>query len=312
MSEPDPNEFGVVHAALRARRVAAEAAQQAQWQDETEYWAGRPLLERRVGWRDAGCPRFLYKYRGAIHHDEGARRASDILLRHQLWLADVSHYEDTQDSRIDYRVTLSGEALREEMEAFMRRIGPANRFKAARLVSDRVIADPMALMKSLNDGAERMLSAWGICSLAANARSIRMWNEYSDAEQGVCFQFMPAEDFAAFGGVQPITYSDEERVIENRLFGDDLVQRRLDLLNTKRMKYRFEDEWRVIEPGRANFPLSFKPAALTAVILGANASKSAPRLTQLLAERQRMTGRAIPVYQAYNDGSVICLRRCLL
>lgn len=164
-------------------------------------------------------------------------------------------------------------------------------------------------MAHMNASAEMILRQWGICSLAANARSDRMWREYSHDHQGVCFQFLPAADLGAFVYAQAVIYSDEERVIEDRLFGDELNQRRLDLLNTKRTKYRFEEEWRIISAGRANAPHSFRPEALTSVILGAQAEASQPLIADLLRERRRRTGLILPVYQARLDGSVVRIHR---
>jgi len=312
MNEPDPKEVLREYEAMRRRHDAAEALNALNLEEGNRYWEQQSPLERRIGWRAAGCPRFLYKYRGPVDSDEGARRAADLLLRHQLWLADASKYEDPQDSRIDYRITLSGEALRSEMASYMRRMTRSSRFQAERMLSDSTISDPSALMAYMNANAELILRRWGICSLAANARSERMWWEYSQRHQGLCFQFHPAADLRAFVLTQPITYSDEERVIENRLFGDELIRRRLDLLNTKRTKYSFEDEWRIISPGQANVPHVFKPEALTAVIMGAQAKSSESLVAQLLEERHRRTGLVLPVYQVRHDDSTIRIDRVTL
>lgn len=131
MIEPDPDEVRRAYAAMRQRHGASEGLGALHMEEESRYWETRPLRERRIGWRDAGCPRFLYKYRGRVDDEDGARRAADVLLQHQLWLADVSKYQDPQDSRIDYRVTLKGEALRREVVAYVRRATRANRFQAA-------------------------------------------------------------------------------------------------------------------------------------------------------------------------------------
>jgi hypothetical protein len=255
-------------------------------------------------WSDArrgampAAPRFLYKYRGSLTMPEGLRRAEDILLRHQLWLADVSKYSDNQDSRIDYRIALRGQSLRRELVSHVRQAAGVTRSQAERMVSDEVVRDPEGLMAKFNADAEQVLRDWGICSLAANACSTQLWDEYGQQGRGVCFQFLPAADSRAFIGIQPINYSDEERVIENLMFGDAVLERRMDLLMTKRTQYAFGEEWRIVSGGTANAAHLFAPAALTGVILGPNAEGSKPTLTHLLKQRQRATGLVPRVYQA--------------
>jgi hypothetical protein len=299
MTLPDPEIVQETYLAIRQRHAAERSRDVARMDEEHQYWERAPLLERRVGWRAAGCPRFLYKYRGSVATTQGRKRCEDILLRHQLWLADSSKYEDPDDSQVEYRVSISGDELFRELVAHTRRTAIVSRFKAERMVSELVAKDPSALQGMLKADAEKVLLQWGICSLAANARGRRLWAEYGETHTGVCFQFHPAQDFRAFIDLQKVDYSDAERVIENRFFGDEVRMRRFDLMMTKNTKYDFEDEWRIVVGGKANAPYSFQPAALCGVILGAGSSVETKRVVgEILDERLRATGLKPHIYQA--------------
>src|SRR4051794_6299693 len=94
--QPDPKLVLRTHQQMRHRQAVREALGELSLDRHHRHWDTLSPLERRTAWRDAGCPRFLYKYRGSLKTLEGLRRAEDILLRHQLWLADASKYSDHQ------------------------------------------------------------------------------------------------------------------------------------------------------------------------------------------------------------------------
>ena len=312
MTNPDPRLVLETFQAVRHRHGVERSRGNAFMDEQYRYWEGQPLLERRTGWRDSGCPRFVYKYRASTATAQGRKRAEDLLLLHQLSLADSSKYEDPQDSQIEYRVSISGDELFREMVAHTRRTAIVSRFRAERMVSKEVASDPVALQAMMRANAELALSQWGICSLAANARGLRLWDEYAEGHTGVCFQFHPATDFRGFFDLQEVDYSDAERVIENRFYGDEIKARRLELLMVKRTKYDFEDEWRIVAGGKANRSHAFNPAALCGVIFGAQAcAKTKAVVAEILDERLRATGLQPHVYQAQVVGDRVRIHRAV-
>jgi hypothetical protein len=106
--------------------------------------------------------------RGSAATTQGRKRCEDILLHHQLWLADSSKYEDPQDNQVEYRVSISGDGLFRELVAYTRRTAIVSRFKAERMVSELVAKDPTALQGMLK----------------ANARGPRLWAEYGENHTG--------------------------------------------------------------------------------------------------------------------------------
>src|SRR5579863_8349918 len=115
MPGPYPKLIMALHAEIRRRHENQRRLESHEMdRNLNEYIRTSSLLDRRLGWRADGCPRFLYKYRPP---PVGAHRKwlEDILLRHQLWMADSSKYEDAEDSKVTYKVTLRGDALQEKV-----------------------------------------------------------------------------------------------------------------------------------------------------------------------------------------------------
>ena len=309
MSTPDFDKVRRLQSELKRRHIGNEALEILKAEQRRRDLEAMPLLKRRVQWKKEGGPRFVYKYRGPPAGN-GRKRVEDILLRHQVWMADSTQYADPADSQIEYRISLRGDALWKVMVQEQARIARVSLKEAQTLVSRRVVDDPSWLQEQWNRDAATVLREWGICSFAANAYDIELWKQYGIDHTGVAFQIQPARDLSTFSVLQEITYSDDERVLENPFSTKDLIDKRMNLLMTKQIEFRFEDEWRLVSGGKANKPKLFAPIALSGVIIGADMSPAdRDVLFQILNERRAKTGLQPQTYQARVAGGIVRIDR---
>jgi hypothetical protein len=309
----DGNLQRVVLRKILQRRAQFDLEIQRGEREARSFAAHSSLLELRLGWHASCAPRFVYKYRNAPDWNNRIQveRLGTILLRHELWMAAANRLNDPMDSVIQYKVTLRGAFLREELIRFNRRVGDLTRAKAERLISSDMVANPHQIEVNLRRTHERLLSQWGVCSLSATARGIKLWEEYSARHTGLCFQFQPPRDLVAFLDLQEVTYSDELPVMQNP-FGrsDEVMEQRLKFLMKKYTKWDYEAEWRLVGGNQANTARHFDPRALTGVIFGAAASlETIDHVERMLQEREEAIGRRPITYQARITNGIVRIER---
>lgn len=139
------------------------------------------------------------------------------------------------------------------------------------------------------------LSETGVCSFAGDPRSILMWSHYAASHTGICIQFERARHYDLFAGALPVEYSqDYPGVNWIKYVESDFI----NVLLRKYIGWEYEKEHRLIDVTGANRSFEFRPEALTAVLLGCQASRSVKSLVrETLRERASAEMPAVKVYQ---------------
>ena len=309
MSTPDFDKVRRLQSELKRRHIGNEALEILKAEQRRRDLESDAVTRTAGSMEERGRPSLCIQV-SRTASGNGRKRVEDILLRHQVWMADSTQYADPADSQIEYRISLRGDALWKVMVQEQARIARVSVKEAQTLVSRQVVDDPSWLQQQWNRNAATVLREWGICSFAANAYDIELWKQYGIDHTGVAFQFQPARDLSTFSVLQEITYSDGERVLENPFSTKDLIDKRMNLLMTKQSEFRFEDEWRLVGGGEANKPKLFAPIALSGVIIGADMS-AADRdvLFRTLNERRATTSLQPQIYQARVAGGIVRIDR---
>lgn len=151
---------------------------------------------------------------------------------------------------------------------------PAANRAARRAETNRILSNVKKRLKNpqlLNqarDGLfkqlQRDLDEVGILSLSAENDHVLMWSHYADYHKGICLRFKAK---GSFGEAHRVRYVPERRPI-------DLLHRDrealVDAVLTKAEFWRYEQEWRIVDPYNGPGSRGFAPELLDAVILGAN------------------------------------------
>lgn len=134
-------------------------------------------------------------------------------------------------------------------------------------VSEREIENFSEITRaSVNQSGSRM----GVFCLAECVQSVLMWSHYADNHQGIALRF----DFKDHleGGLMPlfkVRYCEERPMLRGFFSGENQAEAITAALCTKAEFWRYEQEWRFIEPDGAGKSTDFDPRVVTALILGA-------------------------------------------
>lgn len=120
--------------------------------------------------------------------------------------------------------------------------------------------------RSFSEGGARM----GVFCLAECIQSVLMWSHYANNHQGIALRF----DFkhhldSALMPLFKVRYSEERAVIRAFFSGEEQAEAIMTALCTKADFWRYEQEWRFIEPDGAGTSINFDPRIVTAIVLGA-------------------------------------------
>lgn len=209
--------------------------------------------------------RFLYKY---LPSD--SQSLQSVILRSQLWLASPNTFNDPFDMAL--RVIVQGTPA--DRRAALRDLARARGIPPR---DQRVFAHRsyrVDLETPFNERSRQLIHQFGVISLtAAGPRNLLMWSHYGQSHQGVCFQFhVPSSPFELATAL-PVSYSDKYPVI-NWVDREEFVSRLGGALFQKSKAWLYEREARVVLTERANSLFQLKHEAVSAIVLGANASTS--------------------------------------
>jgi hypothetical protein len=142
------------------------------------------------------------------------------------------------------------------------------------------------------------INAAGVCSFGENPRSILAWSHYADSHRGVCLQFEVARSLAIFGQALPVNYSEEYPTLNWVNQSEKIVE----VLLTKYIGWKYEEESRIIIQESAGQFIDFQPAALSGIIIGCSASEeTVAQLNELIHERISRGFPAPRLYRAFAD-----------
>ena len=109
----------------------------------------------------------------------------------------------------------------------------------------------------------------GILSLSAKRDNILMWSHYANSHQGFCLEFDTAK--APFSSAHRVHYQRKRRAYDLSTVHEKTNAE--NLLLTKYVDWRYEQEWRlIVEKGGAIY--AWPPDALTGVIFGCRMSET--------------------------------------
>jgi hypothetical protein len=118
-------------------------------------------------------------------------------------------------------------------------------------------------------------SKTGVFCLAECISSVLMWSHYASNHTGIALRFDWRRQLR--GGLMPllkVRYSDSRPMVMG-LTGEDGNENAIaDALRVKADFWKYEQEWRFIEPNGAGTLVSFNPDVIDSVILGVNCSEA--------------------------------------
>lgn len=243
------------------------------------------------------APQFLYKYR-PFTSDCDIERARQVVCDGAIFFAPPCTFNDPFDSRPAFTF----DAPLDEMKAYYRRLcrkkipGMTEEQYDAEL--DKIFADPGTDLRT-PEGQQRiqelhskaLAEEIGVLCLSTERDHILMWSYYADCHKGICLQFDARAPFLR--GARPIGYEHRRELINPFRDHDEAMAEKTFLMKSRHWHY--EGEWRVIRfegPGL----MTFEPAALTGVVLGAHASREAEGMVRDWARKRHAPLRLMRAY----------------
>ena len=210
---------------------------------------------------------FLYQYRADNEHTE------NIIKNSALWFSRPSEFNDPfecysilssfSDSDVEKWLNIK--------ESFLN--ATTNKQAEAR---NRAMS---MSEKDIKDYIDSKLNDILICCFSKTEKEVLMWSHYSDKHKGMCFQFDVEKDPNLF--ISPYIVEYVPSISPKNYFLEPANEFIRQVITTKRYKWRYEQEVRVIKyPDETNInyadkgkTFGFKPEALRKIIFGCNASK---------------------------------------
>lgn len=222
------------------------------------------------------APPYLYKF-------VSAESRYFQLAMHELFLHSrifLSSRQDLNDPFDTWLPPMEFETV-EQVSAYVS--GVLNRGPEGSKLHDDFSAhtrDPAKFGEVSNVSLGHVLDAAGIYSLTESIAHPLMWAHYGCSYRGIALMF----DIFAMTTVLPVDYVDERPSNKPDLGGLDMTQ-----LLAKGTAWRYEREWRIVEPRRARTWTEIAPAAFKGIVLGARRredDETAEFLVDLLNRRR--------------------------
>lgn len=231
---------------------------------------------------------WLYKYRQL--DDKSIEWTSRVVTHGELWFAAAPTFEDENELRPTYQFVGSDIQVRNYCEQFCSRHWPqVEGDPRARLIAEMQARIAEANAKyggAPSPQATEFMSTEilkvGICCFGESWASTAMWSKYAQDHTGVCLRFKAKSTTPFFGAAQRVFYRDELPVVNP--FTQAMQERVERFALWKAMKWRFEQEWRIIDtdngPGIRTYPAEL----LDTIILGARISPEHEQIVRRLAD----------------------------
>jgi hypothetical protein len=216
-------------------------------------------------------PHEFFKYRSLS--GDGVSWLERTICHDEIYLGAPDQFNDPFDCSpiFDISYTVS------EMEAFAERVISRNRpgigCDEMRKEIDLFLFGASKLGKKNSEEHMRKMhdthvkSAIGVYCVADKADNLLMWSHYADSHRGVCIGF-DAERFP-FDVAQEICYSLNRDPV---LPSDDNEAKLRKSILCKSEDWRYEGEWRIVDPFKGIGTIQIHPRAIRTVILGARIS----------------------------------------
>jgi hypothetical protein len=261
--------------------------------------ASLPIRERRRFIVKQNYKVFLYKY----YSCSAPEYLSSIICDSNLWLSSPQSFNDPFDMKWVYTVNRNPAKRRERLKGILQNNPDLAQktWKLRQRQIDQLMLDPEGLETRVMESSVKHAGAVGVCCLSQDPREILMWSHYADQHKGLVLQFDVSINPEVFLQAISVEYSADYPVVE----WTDPQENALKVGLLRKFKsWCYEQERRIIRPGRANSLLPFKPSALTGIILGCRFPKEQLPVIEKILKGRELKGFPMPIiYSARQDRS---------
>ena len=255
----------------------------------------------------SNLPECLYRYCG-IHRFDFPSPAQSLLTQGKMFFASPADFNDPFDCKFRMRFEASPEERqRFAFEVARDKAPPGTPEHLLKEVARR-FSNTEAYDLAAKRFANRIYNTVGVLCFSTKRDNILMWSHYAEMHKGICLEFRRAE---ALDDTLPVNYSVEYPVmdffeIETKLQCDDAAGRAaakkfIELIYlTKASQWKYEDEWRLVDPRRGRGLHEFPTNLLSGIIFGCRTTEQ---------DRERVRGwlqqasATATLYQARVDDS---------
>lgn len=264
-----------------------------QYLENLDYFPRRVALTNTI---KSKLPRYLYKYRGTFSANSNAvDHFRDILVRSKLWLSSPVDFNDPFDTAAFFYIPKEAKAKKNRFKELAKSQGlkreEADLFsrKMMRRSHKKVEAELQAIF-------EKMLKKTGIFSFAGDPRNILMWSHYANNHEGFCIQFEVAQDVRLLSQALDVEYSLQYPSVN---WVEGFEKSLIPVMLRKHIGWAYEQEARLVQPGRAHQHMSILPHSVSAIIFGCKMRKDEKAAVKiLLKEREADDLPSVKLYQA--------------
>ena len=252
------------------------------------------------------CPRpkrFLYRFREVKPDDpESINRIRQIIVGSQLWLSSPEDFNDPFDMSAEIIVKGTLKERKQRFHEFLKTQRKDLSWKKRRDLLPSFVGKPSnEYSTNFQKAFDQSMRNAGVCSFGIKGQNILMWSHYSARHTGVCFQFEVARDPATFLQALPVEYDQNFPTVNWVKEYEKSIQ---VVMTRKHPHWAYEKERRIVIPGGARRQHSFRPEALTGIILGCRSDEAiGSKLKDLLDERAAARLPMPRIYQAQVHGS---------
>lgn len=261
------------------------------------YLAARRILQRGIKPR---YPRFIYKYKHLDPTDsKSVQHARDLIVGSRLWLSSPADFNDPFDMR--GCVTIDGDVKQREKR--FRELLAGLKFKQREYkVREMMAKTPDELARIVTASHKNIVERVGVCSFSTDPRNILMWSHYAGYHTGICIQFDVARDPTTFLEAVEVDYSEDYPTIN---WIEDSAEQLKKVLLQKHLGWSYERERRISRIDSAKTTISFKPEAVSGVILGCRSTAEIEMLVRGFIEERFRKGLEVPtVYRAHQHSTM--------
>jgi hypothetical protein len=226
----------------------------------------------------------FYKYSNCDHLEW----LRDIILDHRLYLPTLDQLNDPKDARPDL-LPLS----EDEWVEFLMCSNPCGLTRAEMRIAVRRMS-VQTLLENATRSFHQGMTAFGIYSMTRRYDNLALWGEYAACHSGYCLEFLNTGPL--FQHAKEVVYQDSVQMRINDVEDKSWIFR-------KRLKYRHEEEIRLVSIPRQGRSVTIDPAWFNRLILGKNiqaaheeqirswSNERRPSLVIVKAEYDAVSGR---------------------
>lgn len=225
--------------------------------------------------RTSTPPSLLYRYSAFTNWTHR------VFQNNELYFQSPNDFNDPSDSA--YRFTCEGS--RQQRKRFFRehsrRYDP-NLPRSRALSLEKQFKNKHldgAVLNTMTNQLRKIRGQIGVCCLTEKKDNILMWSHYGELHTGLCLEFRTDDPF--FSDVHPVRYSHNLPCVNVLAPWDELIGSSANAFLTKAEEWKYEREWRIIDPTRGPGVRQFPARVLNGVILGCRIStENSHRITE--------------------------------